>query len=84
MASIPNLDLTEAMQVTVVATGGDAAPQVMTSSGDEGAGLSVALILSATDALDVNGQLAGRGWRILAAYHVPGDAARDVYTWVRT
>ena len=84
MASIPNLDLTEAMQVTVIATLGDAAPQVMTSSGDEGAGLSVALIVSGPDALDVNGQLAAKGWRVLAAYHVPGEAPRDVATWVRT
>ena len=48
------------------------------------AGLAVLLIISGPDALDVNGQLASKGWRVLAAYHVPGEAPRDVATWVRT
>ena len=98
MASIDPLTLdpalADAVQVTlVVPDGHDGTPHVVVSSGDDGAGSAVALIVSEVDALDVKGQLAADGWRITATLRrgatvdnsnptiiIPG---RDISEWAR-
>ena len=69
MASIPTADLdaalAEALQIsTATFDGWTDQPYIAASAGAEGAGAHVAIVHGEQDALDIQGQLAARGWRI--------------------
>ena len=88
MASIPPAiltpALTAAMQVsTAHIDGGTADPLIVPSDGEVGAGAHVAIMVGDADAVDVYGQLASHGWRVITALH-NGNADLSAMLWART
>ena len=92
MASIDPTTLTaalkDAQQISTASFDGwTDPPYIVASAGVEGAGAYVAIAHGEADALDIQGQLAGRRWRIVAGSQVAATQTLAAYvsaSWVRT
>ena len=92
MASIDPATLTVALKdaqqiATASFDGWTDPPYIAASAGDEGAGAYVAIAHGEADALDIQGQLAGRGWRQVVGTQIAATDTLAAYagaSWVRT